>query len=144
MERLFFALALVSLPLLNGAPVFAHDHEHGPHKGELIELGDEEYHAELLHDKTSVTIYVLDSTAKKDVAIDVAAPVVINLKQNGKPAQFALKASPQPSDAKGKSSKFTSDSADLAKLINDHHADARLRIVIEGKTFNAKIEHHHH
>src|SRR5690242_18148959 len=70
-----------------------HEEEHahpdeGPHDGHLIELGQEEYHAELVHDDASstVTLYVLDSTARSAVAIEEET-VKLNLVVDGKPAQ---------------------------------------------------------
>src|SRR5688572_31002168 len=42
-----------------------HPHaEHGPHHGQLIDLGHGEYHAEVVHDDTTdtITVYVLDSS----------------------------------------------------------------------------------
>jgi pyoverdine/dityrosine biosynthesis protein Dit1 len=72
-------------------------HEHpseGPHHGSLIELGKEEFHAELVHDDKSVTIYVLDSAAKNFVPAD-ASEVVINVLHDGKPEQLKLAAAPQ-------------------------------------------------
>src|SRR3989337_1170847 len=73
-----------------------HDHAHpseGPHGGSLIELGAEEYHAELIHDDQAgtVTIYLLDSAAKAAVAID-APDVTINLTHEGRGEQFKLAA----------------------------------------------------
>ena len=58
--------------------------EHGPHEGMLIELGKEEYHAELVHDDAAgtVTIYLLDGSAKNAVPI-TPEEVVINLKHDG-------------------------------------------------------------
>ncbi len=51
------------------ATVDVHSHPtEGPHHGTLIELGKEEYHAELVHDDKMVTIYILDSAAKKGCA----------------------------------------------------------------------------
>ena len=79
-------------------PHAGHAHaSEGPHHGELIELGNEEYHAELLHDGSSVTIYVLSGAADQQVAID-ATEIVINTTHDGKPEQFQLAAKPDASD----------------------------------------------
>jgi hypothetical protein len=42
--------------------------EVGPHKGTLIELGEEEYHAELVNDEKThtATIYLLDGEVKRE------------------------------------------------------------------------------
>ena len=45
-------------------PLPDHGHsEKGPHGGGIVELGDEEYHAEIVvdHDTESVAVYVLES-----------------------------------------------------------------------------------
>ena len=88
----------------------------GPHGGSLIELGEEEYHAEFVHDDKagSVTVYILDSAAKASVPIE-AAEVTINLKHEGRGEQFKLAASANAGDATGKSSRFASTEAELVK-----------------------------
>lgn len=115
--------------------------EHGPHGGDLVELGKEEYHAEVVHDEASgkVTIYVLDGAAKKAVPID-AAQVTINVKHDGKGEQFEVKAAPQEGDGDGKSSRFVSEDKELAE---DLEHEARLVIEIAGKSFTGEIKHDH-
>ena len=118
-----------------------HDHEHatqGPHKGALIELGEEEYHGEIVLDEKThlVTVYVLGSNAKDAVAIE-STEVVINLKHGDKPEQFKLKAAPQTTDPKGKSSRFSLKDEELIEDL--HHAQAQLRVKITGKSFIGKI-----
>lgn len=124
-----------------------HEHGHattGPHGGSLIELGAEEYHAELVHDEAAGTIavYLLDSAAKSAVAID-AAELLVNVKHDGKGEQFKLAASPDASDPAGKSSRFMSSDAELAGDLDDEHATAELVAEISGKQFRGAIEHHH-
>lgn len=123
----------------------AHDHAStGPHEGQIIELGDEDYHAELVHDeeKGTVTIYILDGTAKNAVAID-ATELSINLKQAGKGRQFKLAATPQDGDSTGKASRFVSNDKDLNEALDAEEATARLVVEIEGKSYTGKLEHHH-
>ena len=84
----------------------AHEHaEVGPHKGALIELGEEEYHAEfVLDEKThTVSIYLMDGAVKNYVAIP-AKEITVTLKHDGKPESFKLKAKPQKTDPAGMSS----------------------------------------
>jgi hypothetical protein len=60
----------------------AHPNE-GPHHGDLVELGNEEYHAEVVHGEAgSVTVYILDSAAKVAVPIE-AAELMINISHDG-------------------------------------------------------------
>ncbi|HEY4721770.1 MAG TPA: hypothetical protein VII92_07985, partial [Anaerolineae bacterium] len=68
-----------------GAAAEAHDdHEHGhaeegPHGGHIVELGEEEYHAEVTHDDAThkMEVYLLDAAVKNSVAIENAT-VTIN------------------------------------------------------------------
>ena len=129
-----------------------HDHEHnghdhpsdGPHHGHLIELGNEEYHAELVHDDASqtVTIYLLNSTAKEQVAIE-ATELTVNLKHDGKGEQFKITASPDKKDPSGKSSRFVSNDAELAEDLDREGADAVLVVTISGKSYRGTIVHDH-
>lgn len=124
------------------------EHNHpttGPHAGTLVELGNEEYHAEVVHDEKagSVTIYLLDGTARKPVAID-ASEVVINLKHDGKGEQFKLAAAPQAEDKAGTSSRFKSDDKELSEDLDAHGAEARLAVDIAGKSYSGAVTHDHH
>lgn len=127
-----------------------HDGEHahpteGPHHGSLIELGNEEYHAELLHDEQSgaVTIYILDGSAKNSVPI-VATEITINLKHDGRGEQFKLAASPDEGDPQGKSSRFVSNDPELGSDLDHEGAEARLVLDVAGKSFTGEIGHHDH
>ena len=125
--------------------------EHGPHKGELIELGkDHKYHAELLHDekKGTVTIYLLggikDGKVEDPVYTD-SKEVVINLKHDGKPEQFKLKGVPDenPKAPEGKFSKFFSDDKELAEDLDHKGAEPRLVVIINGTSYTGNLEHDH-
>ncbi|TWT67371.1 hypothetical protein [Allorhodopirellula solitaria] len=122
-----------------------HDHDHpseGPHHGTLVELGDEEYHAEVVHDADSVTIYMLGASAK--AAVPIAAPeLTINLVHDGTPEQFTLSARPQENEPEGKSSRFTIEDAELVSHLDDESAAPRLSVTIEGTSFQGAIEHDH-
>lgn len=123
------------------AAAHAHPTE-GPHHGSLIELGNEEYHAELLHDKSDVTIYILDGAAKDTVAID-AKEVHVNLKHGNRPEQFTLRAAPQDGDGEGKSSCFKFSGSHLASHLDDAGSDARLSVVINGTPYSGSMSHTH-
>ena len=116
----------------------------GPHKGSLIELGNEEYHAEFLdNDETGeVTIYILDDHAENMVPIE-ATEVIINLKHEDKPLQFTLKASPDASDPEGKSSRFVLADKELVEHLDAEGTEPSLRVTIKGKQFTGDIEHSH-
>lgn len=117
----------------------AHPSE-GPHHGTLVELGNEEYHAEVVHDAASVTVYILDSGAQKPVAID-AADVTINLMHDNKAEQFKLTAQADAGDAAGKSSRFVLADAELAGHIDDKASAPKLSVSINGTPFKGDIKH---
>lgn len=123
-----------------GATVHNHPTE-GPHGQPLIELGNEDYHAELVHDDKAgtVTIYILDSGATKEVAID-AAEVTINLKHGDHAEQFPLAAEP---DESGKASKFVSTDSHLAAHLDEEGAGGELVVTIDGTQYRGALAHDH-
>ncbi|MBL8816925.1 MAG: hypothetical protein JNL58_12925 [Planctomyces sp.] len=121
----------------------AHDHaSEGPHHGHLIELGNGTYHAELVHDSSSVTIYILDEAAKNTTPID-ATEITVNLRHNGKPEQFKLAAAPKDGEPAGKSSQFTLQNSELANHLDDESSEARLSVVIDGTPYTGSLSHAH-
>jgi hypothetical protein len=138
----------ISTPPPSTGDEHGHDHDHGhasegPHHGDLVELGNEEYHAEIVHgDGGSITIYILDGSAKNAVPIE-STEVVLNVSRDGKPEQYRLPASPEASDGQGKSSKFTLVNADLAAHLDEEKTLAKLVVNVSGKQFTGNVEHHH-
>lgn len=122
-----------------------HDHEVGPHDGDIIKLGDN--HAELVHKKKSnvVSVYLLDSTKKKPLPIDDTEEVLLNLTVQGNPAQFTLTAAPLDDDPEGKTSRFELDDAVLADLLSgEDDVTGRLNVAIDGTDQVGEIDHHAH
>ncbi len=128
-----------------------HDgHAHGPRGGQLLELGNEEYHVDLLlDDKThTITAHVMDKEAKEvknDVAVD-AKEVVISCVPKDKPETFKLL--PVAPDADGKASKFELVNPELKAVLKTHKEDkdlkTQLEVTIGGKEFKLPFEFHHH
>ena len=131
----------MDMPPPSTVEVHLHPSE-GPHHGILIELGKEEFHAELVHDAKSVVIYILDSAAKNAVPID-ASEVIVNLLHDGKPEQFKLAAIADAGDPNEKSSRFQSNDVELAMHIDDESASAKLSVSINGKAYRGVISHNH-
>lgn len=122
-----------------------HDHPtEGPHGGGLIELGNEEYHAELVHDEATgrVTIYLLDSAAKS-AAMTEAAELKVNLSHEGQAEQFVLFSNPQAGDALGTASRFDSTDPELAEELDHEGVKAQLVVMVGGKQFRGEIHHEH-
>ncbi len=122
-----------------------HDHAaHGPHEGELLDVGKEEYHVELCIDeaKKQMVVYLLDKQVKSYVAID-APFLAVNLKMKGKPVQAKLKPIPQETDNKGFASCYGLVSPELIDALHDESSDAKLAFKIGNKPFTVKIVHAH-
>ncbi len=123
-----------------------HDHpEDGPHKGQLIELGAEEYHLEVTHDEAThtITFYLLDNKAKNS-ATTTDLDLVLNLKVNGKPSQFVVPAAPQDSDPKGESSRYVLSSEELHEVLEAPTTTGRVTLQIAGKSYAGEYSHHDH
>ncbi|MFG0336278.1 MAG: hypothetical protein ACF8TS_23210 [Maioricimonas sp. JB049] len=135
-----------------GDPHAHDDHAHGeghahpsvgPHHGDLVELGNEEYHGEVLHDDDGlVTIYILGGDAKTIVPIDTAE-LTINVSHDGKPEQFTLVEAPAPDDPEGKSSRFVINSPDLVQHL-ENGTKAKMTVMIEGRSYTGAVVHSHH
>jgi hypothetical protein len=143
LDALFLAsICAVSLAVQAiGAPPKPDAHaEVGPHKGALIELGDEEYHAEVVNDEKThtATVYLLDGAVKDSVPI-AAKDITISLKHDGQPETFKLKAVPQKSDPAGLSSMFSLKDRELVHDLRRKSSDPRLMLKINGKPYSAKI-----
>ena len=115
--------------------------EHGPHGGELVELGKEAFHIEMLHGTGAVAMYVLDGSATKPVAIE-ADKLTVSLKHDGEVKSFELPADPQAEDESGKSSRFTSTEAEMDQWM-ESGAEGVVILQIDGKSFTGKISHDH-
>jgi hypothetical protein len=162
---LFAALGLVSLTLAAGChsdresyrevpkgvrvkdSPSAHEHsEYGPHGGHLVELGEEEYHAEvILNPKTKdVTVYILGPDAKKPEPID-AKEVTLELTIDGKVRPHTATPSPQTGDPPGMASRFVlADDPDIkAKIADEHELEGHVKVTVKGKAYSGEIEHEH-
>lgn len=120
-----------------------HDHpSEGPHHGHLIELGQEDYHAEMVHDEKTgtIVIYLLDGAVKNAVPIN-SKVLRVNVRLNKKGRQYKLTAVPDKKDPKGFSSRFATNDKGLGKDLHAKGVDAKLVVKIKGKSFIGKISH---
>lgn len=124
----------------------AHDHpSEGPHHGSLVELGSDEYHAEVVHDDKAhkVTIYLLDDKAKGAVPV-AEKDLKINVVLAGAASQHVLPAVPLDGETDGKSSRFELADEKLCDALCAEGVDARLKVTIGGKPYDGKIGAHAH
>lgn len=119
-----------------------HDHpDHGPNGGELIELGMEAFHLEMLHDAEGVVFNVLDASATTPIAI-ASTKMLVSLKRDGAMKQFDLEARPRSSEEDGKASSFASDNPELVQWMAAGAAGAVV-LQIGGKSYTGEIKHDH-
>lgn len=106
--------------------------EHGPHDGELIELGDHVAHLEIVHDEDAGTIalYALDANLKPTALTE--APV-LNLPTDSGPKQVTAIAR----------SGSTSDWLFSDPALEGEPEGARLRVVLNGVTYTPELPHQH-
>ena len=123
----------------------AHVH-HGPHNGHLMEIGEEEYHAEWTDDESGkVTFYFLDGEAKKEVPVE-AEEITIEVKIGDKEPILYKLAAVNLQDKKA--STFELVDKNLQGVLDTLSEGVSAKfpsLTIGGKNFeNLKIEEHKH
>ena len=138
------ACGVAACGVMTSAMAAEDDHPtEGPHHGTLIELGKEDFHAELVHDDATdtITIYILDAAAKKAVPI-VAKKLTLNMVAAGKPQQFHLAAKPQEGDPNGLSSAFAATDKTLCQVLDAEDTKGRVNVEIGGKVYVGEVGGH--
>jgi hypothetical protein len=131
------------------ADAHGHDHAHpahGPNGGHLVELGEEEYHAEWLLDGATgtVTVIILDGQVKDEVGIE-AKSVTINVAIEGQSQTYELPAVNASGDDPPKATQFELSSEKLLTALKvGTGVHATLSVDIAGKQYVGQIEFHHH
>jgi hypothetical protein len=127
----------------------AHGHSHadlGPNGGHLLELGDEKFHAEWVHDDEAgkLSVFILDGAAKELVPI-AAEKITIEKKVGDRSDTYDLHAVDRQGETP-KSAKFEIvDKAliEALKLAGDG-VEASIKIDVNGEPFTAKFTKHEH
>jgi hypothetical protein len=122
-----------------------HAHAHGPNGGHLLELGAEDYHAELTYDESNhrVGIHMLGGDATTAAPIDTAF-VEIFTSVDGDTTKYSLPAVPQTGEQAGKSSYFELESEPLGTIVSGQSPAAdikvRLNLLIDGLPYAGTID----
>ena len=116
----------------------------GPHHGHLVELGDEDYHAEWRFDNSSgkVTIYLLDADVKKDVTT-TADQITVRVTQGKITSEYELPAINASESDPPTASQFEVVNAELLESLKavGHGIEAKLSVTIEDKQYTGSFEH---
>ena len=123
----------------------AHEHHHhvhdAPHGGHLIELGEHEYSAEVVHDadKGQLIVYVLDAHAEN--AVPVALEQIEFAVEGGE--TIVLVADSQEGDPQGKASRFLATGDAAAAITDIEGLHGTVTIEINGKPYSGELSHEH-
>lgn len=117
----------------------------GPHRGSLIELGKEDFHAELVHDDETdtITIHVLDKEARSAVPV-TARTVTLDIRAAGRSHRYTLVAQARSVKEFGAASVFSASDNMLCQLLDVDGVAAHLMIEIDGKAFVGVLGKHAH
>lgn len=116
-----------------------HDHAaEGPHHGMLMEMGDGELHAELVHGRDWATVYIVDATATSACPID-QPQIQVNVTSGNKGRQFRLTASPEKNERAGSSSRFVSADRQLVEALTDTDCKCRIAVLHAGIPYGAAV-----
>tara|TARA_R110002111_G_scaffold262875_1_gene342498 strand:+ start:41571 stop:42191 length:621 start_codon:yes stop_codon:yes gene_type:complete len=123
-----------------------HAHEHGPNGGHLLEVGEEQYHLEVVFDDKArtLTAYVLGPDAK--TAFPIAGEAIdFDLEIGDKEHEIPLAAKPLEGEKEGKSSRFVAEGKaipDSIKAESDLYGHFHLDIGEDH--FHVDLEHGEH
>ena len=119
-----------------------HGHgEKGPHGGSLVELGADEFHAEVVldHDAHTLRVFVLGKDAK---TAEPTTATEITVTAEGKDA-VTLKAAPQEGDGDGKTSRFELiDEKLVHDILDAKFLHGEVRLTIGDKPYSGHIDMH--
>jgi hypothetical protein len=124
-------------------------HKPGPHGGQLLDLGEHEFMAEVVFnedDPKSITVYLIEhDDTSKTVVSDDDKLTINGLKIDGQETSLTLTANPQEGDADGKTSRFGLTGDGIPEGIEDLHEleDGTFSVMINGKSYSGTIEHDH-
>ena len=122
-----------------------HEHAHGPHGGHVVELGGEDYHAELTFDAATrkLAVYLLASDLKTPLPSE-APTASVRLKVGDAAQEVVLAAQPQTGDGDGKSSLFQQQEGTLPESIQDAEGlEGEIVVSIGGTQYRGPITHDH-
>jgi hypothetical protein len=116
-----------------------HAHAHGPHEGHLVELGGEDYHAEVTFDPATrmLAVYLLNSDVKTPLPTD-AESVSARLEIAGAKQEFKLSPARLDGDPEGQSSHFELTEGTIPDSIKDaEDLQGEIVVTIGGAQYGA-------
>lgn len=117
---------------------------HGPNGGDIVEVGNEEFHAEVVVDEAEhrIDVFILGSDAKTAKPI-AASEISINFKHGDEVEEFKLAASALDGEAEGQASKFTITDEELFEELHEHPEGATLNFSDGDQALTGTVKHSH-
>lgn len=117
---------------------------HGPNGGEIVEVGNEEFHAEVVvdEDKHRIDVFILGSDAKTAKPI-AASEISISFKHGDEVEEFKLAASALEGEVEGQASKFSITDEELFEELHEHSEGATLSFAAGGESLSGTVKHSH-
>jgi hypothetical protein len=117
---------------------------HGPNGGEIVEVGNEEFHAEVVVDegKHRIDVFILGSDAKTAKPI-AASEISISFKHGDVVEDFKLAAAALDGEPEGQSSKFSITDEELFEELHEHSEGATLSFTDGDQTLTGTVKHSH-
>lgn len=122
-----------------------HDHgAHGPNGGDIVEVGNAEFHAEVVVDEGEhrIDVFILGSDVKTAKPI-AASEIAISFKHGEEVEEFKLAASPLDGEAEGQASKFSITDEELFEELHEHSEGATLTFADGDQTLTGTVKHSH-
>lgn len=129
----------------NTAPADHHHHDHGPHGGHILELGDHHGELAMAADRT-LTLYILGADAKTAAPVENAT-ATLHLHAEGGEKEIAFVSAPQEGEADGKTSRFSIAASELPESVKDIeavHGEVTLKTAAGSATSAISHDHAHH
>ncbi|MEO1995469.1 MAG: hypothetical protein ABGZ17_09360 [Planctomycetaceae bacterium] len=125
-----------------------HEHgPHGPHDGHVIEVGDDEYHAEVTFDKDArrISVYFYGHNLNEKQAIAQSELTLdIEDEDSGEETEIVLAAAPEEGETEGKASRFEVAGDKVPEGIDDiEKIHGHIHVTIAGKEYTVDINHDH-
>lgn len=123
-----------------------HDHAHGPNGGHLLEVGEEQYHVEVVFDEAgrTLTAYILGPDAK--TAFPIAGKEIdFDLEIGDKEHEIPLAAKPLDGEEEGKSSRFVAEGKAIPESIKkESDLNGHFHLDIGENHFHVDLSHGEH
>ncbi|WP_417383088.1 hypothetical protein [Gimesia sp.] len=123
-----------------------HGHEHGPNGGHLLEVGEEQYHVEVVfdNDKRMLTAFILGPDAK--TAYPIAGDSIdFDMEIGDKEHEIPLAAKPLEGEKDGKSSRFVAEGKAIPESVKaESDLNGHFHLDIGDNHFHVDLSHGDH